>query len=182
MGIDIGGFAIAGNNDTSQIFKISAGAVDIFKIDYGGRTTYPKQIGFIAGLATDSGWVAQPAGWTAMKYFSGTVYNEGGGYSAGRFTAPVAGSYLFHYSVRGYKPTALEKNYSSAQFWVNGAHVAQGYTLDGYNQDTSYAFTPEIVDLIYLNAGDYVEVNINASVVGISFYRSYSIFAGMLVG
>jgi hypothetical protein len=185
MGIDIGGaFAIGGVSGTVAL-DISAGATDLLTIDTTGRTAYPNQIGFIAGLSgTDPGWVAQAAGWNIQNYWNAVTYNKGGGFAAGRFTAPVAGSYLFHWSGSQYKAGTAAGNYSHPQFWVNGAGVPTAYRMKAY-------FTPaggywnsanEIVDIYYLNAGDYVDMNVYCSVAGFSIYRGYSIFAGFLVG
>jgi len=94
MAIDIGGaFTIEGAK-AGQALKIR-GAQDAFVIDAIGRTFYPNQIGFLAGYSADPGWAAQPAGWSAAgawQYLNTTVYNKGGGFANGRFTAPVAGA------------------------------------------------------------------------------------------
>jgi hypothetical protein len=182
MGIDVGGaFTIAGVSGT-QALKI-AGSSDAFVIDTTGRTYYPNQIGFIAGISTDPNWIAMTgAAWNPCTYFDVTTYNKGGGYSAGRFTAPIAGSYLLHWTAYHYKPGAVAGNYIHPQFWVNGSSTPTSYRLKGYEAPAGYSLVGEIVDIFFLNAGDYVEVQVYASATGISIYRAYSMFSGFLVG
>jgi len=183
MGVDIGGaFTIAGTSG-SQALKI-AGASDALIIDTSGRTTYPNQIGFIAGIGTDPGWIALAAGWNLQNWMSLAVYNKGGGYSTstGRFTAPIAGSYLFHWSGYHYKPSAVPGHYIHPMCYINGAIIQTAYRLFAYLTPTGYSFNGEIVDIYYLNAGDYVDVQIYAAAAGISIYRSHSHFSGFLVG
>jgi hypothetical protein len=181
MGIDVGGFTIAGVSGT-QALKF-AGSSDAFTIDTTGRTYYPNQVGFIAGFNVDNGWTAQTgAAWTAQKYFNGVSLNKGSGYLAGRFTAPATGAYLLHWTGYQYKASAAVGHYIHPQFWVNGGGTPTSYRLRGYFTPTGYAFVGEIVDIFQLNAGDYVEVNVYCAAAGISLYQYYSMFAGYLVG
>jgi hypothetical protein len=181
MGVDLGGaFTIAGVAG-AQALKF-AGASEAFRIDTTGRTTYPNQIGFIAGYNIDPGWLAQPAGWLAINHFNNTTYNKGSGYSASRFTAPVAGSYLLHFTAYHYKPSAVAGHYIHPMFWVNGGAIQSAYRLKAYETPAGYSFVAEIVDIYYLNAGDFVDVMIFYSNTGMSMYRYYSMFSGMLVG
>jgi len=184
MGIDIGGAFTINGVSGSQALKI-AGASDAFVIDTAGRTYYPNQIGFIAGYNIDSGWWGFSADvWNAMTYFNNTIYNKGGGYSAGRFTAPVAGSYLFHWTSYHHKAGATQGHYLHPMFWVNGATVPSSYRLKGYFQPGGHSLDGEIADLYYLNAGDYVGVHIYSGAGGTAFnYMPYwSMFSGFLVG
>jgi len=182
MGIDLGGaFTIAGVSG-AQALKF-AGSADALTIDTTGRTYYPNQIGFIAGINTDPGWVAQTsAAWNRQNWMNNTSYNKGGGYAAGRFTAPVAGSYLFHWTVYQYKPSAVQGNYVHPQFWINGASQPTSYRLKAYFTPAGYSFDSEIADIFYLNAGDYVDIYVYSSAAGISLYQAHGLFSGFLVG
>jgi hypothetical protein len=182
MGINLGGaFTIEGVSG-AQALKI-AGASNAFNIDTSGRTTYPNQIGFIAGVNTDSGWTAQAgAAWTIQNFQNVTSYNKGGGFLNGRFTAPVAGCYLLHWTAYQYKASAVQGHYIHPQFWVNGAGTPTTYRLLAYFSPAGYSFDSEIADIIYLNAGDYVELQIYHAAAGLSVYRAYSQFSGFLVG
>jgi hypothetical protein len=182
MGIDIGGvFTIAGVSGL-QALKF-AGAADALMIDTTGRTYYPNQIGFIAGYNGTGDWFAMTsATWNLQNYFNNTTYNKGGGFSASRFTAPVAGSYLLHWTAYQYKPSATAGQYVHPQFWINGVAQPTSYRLKAYFTPAGYSFDSEIADIFYLNAGDYVDIYVYASAAGINLYRAYSQFSGFLVG
>ena len=176
MGIDIGGaFTIAGVSG-AQALKI-AGSADAFTIDMSGRTYYPNQIGFIAGYNTDPGWIMMTANaWNIQNYHNVTTYNKGGGYITGngRFTAPVTGSYLLHWTIYQNKASAPQGNYTHPMFWVNGGAMPTSYRIKAYFTPTGYSSDGEIADIFYLNAGDYVEVYIYCGGSGIQLYRAYS--------
>lgn len=180
MGIDIGGAFTIGGASGSQALKF-AGASDAFVIDTTGRTHYPNQIGFVAGYNTDPGWWGQASGWTTWNYQNATSYNKGGGYANGRFTAPVAGAYMFHWTCYHYKPGAGVGNYIHPMFWVNGAGTPL-YRFSAYWTPAGYSFDSDMVDILYLNVGDYVEVHIYFGGDGMSGYPAHSGFAGFLVG
>ena len=180
MGVDIGGaFTIAGVSGT-QALKI-AGASEAFRIDTTGRTYYPNQIGFQAGYASDPGWWAQPSGWTVWNYQNHVPYNVGGGFSGGRFTAPVAGAYLFHWTCYHYKPSAVPGNYIHPMLWINGTDQAN-YRFSAYWTPAGYSFDSDLTEMLYLNVGDYVDVHIYFSAAGMSGYPAHSHFDGWLVG
>jgi hypothetical protein len=188
MGIDLGSaFTIGGVSGVqadSPALKI-AGTSDAFVIDLTGRTFYPNQIGFIAGFNIDNGWTAlAPDAWNLQNFFNNVTYNKGGGYNAGRFTAPVSGSYLLHWAGYQYKADALQGHYVHTHFFVNGGSIGSAFRMKGYFAPTGYAFHGEIVDIYYLNAGDYVDMQIYSGANGknISLYRYYCLFSGMLVG
>jgi hypothetical protein len=184
MGVDLGGaFTIAGVSG-AQAFKM-AGAADAFNIDTTARTYYPNQIGFIAGDNTGTDWVAlTPNVWNLQNYHNATSYNKGNGYNPGngRFTAPVAGAYLLHWTAYHYKPSAPQGNYLHPMFWINGGGVPTSYRLKAYYTPTGYSFDSEIADIFYLNAGDYVEMYVYLAGTGISIFRAYTLFSGFLVG
>ena len=183
MPIDIGG--VFNLNANAAALKID-GAVNILNIDTTGRTTYPNQIGFIAGISTDPGWVEHGgSAWAPQTHFNVTTYNKGGGWSNPRFTAPVAGSYLFHWTAYQHKSTAPQGAYMHPMFWFNGgANQPTSYRMRAYDTPSGgYAFDSEIADIFFLNVGDYVEVQLyHSSVGGFHLYRAYSQFSGFLVG
>lgn len=180
MGIDIGGaFTIEGAK-TGQALKIK-GAADAFVIDDIGRTHHPNQIGFIAGYDQNPGWWGQPAGWGTWNYQNAVTYNKGGGYANGRFTAPVAGAYMFHWTCYHYRPDVGQGAYIHPQFWINNASTSL-YPLLAYWAPQGYSFDSDIVNILYLNAGDYVELHIYFSHAGQAGYPAHSQFSGFLVG
>ena len=180
MGIDIGGaFTISGVNG-SQALKI-AGSADAFVIDTTGRTFYPNQIGFMAGYSANPGWWDQPAGWTVWNYMDKIIYNKGGGYANNRFTAPVAGAYAFHWSCYHQRAGVGQGAYIHPMFFINGGDNTL-YRMFAYFAYQGYAFDSEIFDILYLNAGDYVDVHIYFSHAGQAGYPAHSQFSGWLVG
>jgi hypothetical protein len=183
-GVDIGGaFTLIGSG-AAQSFDISAGATDALLIDPLGRTLNPNQIGFNAGFSgTDPGWVALPAAaWTRMTYFNNSTYNKGGGYAASRFTAPVAGAYLFHCYNYFNKASSVQGNYTYSTFYVNGVQVGGTHNILGHFQPVGYSFGTDTVHTLYLAAGDYVDHYIYSSAAGTNYYRMYGAFGGFLVG
>ncbi len=187
MGINLGTFNIEGYNGGTQALRI-AGGVDAFTIDTTGRTKYPNQIGFVAGVLSDIGWKDQTPGWNLQNLFSNTSYNKGGGYSASRFTAPVAGAYLFHFTVYmiknadGADPNNGVGQYVYPMFWINSGAYQSAYRVRGFSLTGGHTFGTEVVDIYNLNAGDFVEVYLYATDKVLASYPFYSLFSGMLVG
>lgn len=182
MPIDINGaFTISGTGG-GRVFKIT-GNQDVLTIDSQGRTFYPGQVGFIAGCNIDNGWTALAgAAWTRMTMYNNVSLNVGGGYSASRFTAPVVGTYLFHFVSYNYKPSATAGHYLHPMFWINGGTQPTTYRTRSLHTPTGYTLESEIADIFYLNAGDYVDTYLYAAAAGISYYQYYTQFAGYLVG
>ena len=141
--------------------------------------------GFIAGSTTDPGWVAIAANsWAKVNQYATTVvYNRGSHYntSTTRFTAPITGPYLFVWSVYAY-----QSSYFHPQFAVNGdVNLRRGvcpYRIRGYAFASNYQTDGQIEEVIYLVAGDYVEVQTYAGSGGAHMYLYYGLFSGVFVG
>ena len=141
--------------------------------------------GFIAGSTSDPGWVTIPSGtWTKVNQYATTVvYNKGGHYntSTTRFTAPITGPYLFVWSVYAY-----QVSYYHPQFAVNGdVNLRRGtcpYRIRGYGNASNYQTDAQIEEVIYLVAGDYVEVLTVAGGGVANMYLYYGLFSGVFVG
>lgn len=150
-----------------------------------GYYTTAQVPGFIAGSSSDPGWVWQgPASaWSKSNiYATNVIYNRGNCYSPSetRFTAPITGPYLFIWGCYAY--TA---NYFHPQFAVNGnVDLRRGtcpYRIRGYGMAANYQQDGQTEELIYLTAGDYVELHTYSG--GITYYyQLYSLFAGFFAG
>ena len=123
-------------------------------IDTNGRVTMPSQPSFFArrgGQNMTSGTVI----------FNQTAHNIGNHYSTttGKFTAPVAGRYLF--ATIG----MAQQDYFRGQIYLNGGGVTQYRTDHDGAQNLNYAQAS--VTVIYnLAANDTVHVHIDAGNFG----------------
>jgi len=184
MPINVNGFTLSGVNSTTA-FNISNSTTSLLNIDTTGRTTTPNQIGFVAGYTGAAGWNARTtiSTWIAFETFNTAGYNIGSGFntSTNRFTAPVTGVYLMHGFSYWNKVSAAQGQYILVAFFINGGGSGC-YKVRGEFQSAGYSFNGEVEDLIYLNAGDYIDYRFYATAVGMSDYPTYSMFSGFLVG
>lgn len=154
--------------------------VERARIDSSGRMTIPYQPSFKAQLTTNTNYsvgVAKHTPFTTVHWNTGNCYST----STGRFTAPVAGYYLFE----GNESTgsnATASGYLSFEFYINGTRRITGWNSKpaGYQKEYSTA-------VFYLNANDYVECGIETqqaiTFIGSSSTTStYTYFSGRLLG
>ena len=146
-----------------------------FSITNAGSVTTPNQPGFFArrSIAGD-GRAAQAQEWTVTgtgSFNTGSHFNT----SNGRFTAPVAGRYIFT-AAPGYKQTSYDYNF---KFLINGGQQSEPVRIiDGGDDLTSHSgFTGTVI--YNLNANDYVQVE-----VGYIHHvnLTYNFFMGYLLG
>jgi hypothetical protein len=187
MPIDVGGSYTVGGVNGSIAFSVAAGANAGIQIDTSGRTLLPNQVGFVAGWnGTDPGWQNMAFNaWGKNTWFNNTVYNKGNGFSTSttRFTAPVAGAYMFMFSSYNTKQApATTGHIWYVAFGVNGA-VYANFAIRGHTDPQGYSADSQHEDIVYLNVGDYVEVFFQENVSsGCQWYPNHSVFAGFLVG
>ena len=143
--------------------------------DAHGGVTKPTQPGFFARRSVGGdNRAASAQEWTIAGTSS---FNIGGHFntSNGRFTAPVAGRYLFT-AQPGYKQTSNDYNF---KFLVNGGQQSEPVRIiDGGDDLTSHSgFTGTVI--YNLNANDYVQVE-----VGYIHHANltYNFFMGYLLG
>ena len=149
------------NDSGGLVFKTAglsnSGMAERMRIDSSGNITAPNQPSFMCfpNAYTHSAGATQ-------KTFENEAFDKGGNYntSNGRFTAPVAGRYLFLCEVAAYtSSTALtylgigvRKNGSGSVYW------------GGWNSKTANAYGKSSSTVILeLAASDYVEVYIETS-------------------
>lgn len=146
----------------------------------GGYITNPGNPAFMAGIAATSNGT-----YTANPYafaFNVTVFNKGNCFNTanGRFTAPVAGVYLFGFSIyNGSNPYAqfiFRKNGSDPAGFAGGDAYGVAEYPASVNQ---LGFT--LTSMLELAVGDYVTVGVRSGSSG-SFYQGHTYFFGHLVG
>lgn len=170
--------------------RVSSTTTDLMTIADNGRVTSPLQPSF---FAIGAGY--------GSKYFSnmsiGNYTNVVGGHNVGnhfstgssggtcRFTAPVAGYYLFTAAVLYYRGS--NTNPSTLGIRVNAGTVASNYR-DGATQNQDLTISA----IIYLAANDWVDAYAGSSTAGM-FYddaasagnygnSTYNHFSGRLLG
>jgi hypothetical protein len=174
----LGGFVIGNDNSAARITQrenqpiiFATNDTTRMTIDNLGRVTTPSQPAFMARL--DTSFTVGPNPTTLP---AGTaVYNIGGHYSTGtyRFTAPVAGRYLFasniQYQNNGGSHIALYVN-NSASF------AGQGWVDFG----TTTGATQTMIH--NLAAGDYVEAKIYHTISNTPVSTGRTKWMGYLIG
>ena len=145
-----------------------------------GYITNPGNPAFMAGIAATSN-----STYNANPYafgFNVTVFNRGNRFntSNGRFTAPVAGIYLFGFSIyRGnnaFSQFIFRKNGSDPASFAGGDAYGTAQYSPG-NEGLGFTLT----SMLELAAGDYVTVGVRSGSSG-SFYQGHTYFFGHLVG
>ena len=174
-----------GNGDLLNITEKSSGlrflksdlSVEHMRIDTNGNVTKPYHPAF---------HVSYPNSTTLRQselIFTGTSgagrFNTGGYYSTttGRFTAPVAGRYMFMFTLRA----DGTNNYFHPKFVVNGSAYENGQMIWGGALDYKSCCS----SVIYLlAAGDWVSVRTNESAndTGSLAAQAQCTFSGYLIG
>jgi hypothetical protein len=153
------------------------------QIDTSGRLLLPSQPAFKAYTSSDTTLATDTA-----IVFNLTQFNRGSNYSTttGRFTAPVAGAYLF-------TAGALFSGMSAGQIMeislVVNSSITQRSTRNKYQADYTgyggYIAGQTIATVLYLNANDYVTI-VQTSGNTYTLYGnaegSWSFFTGTLLG
>ena len=179
-------FSIVDNTGTT-VFQRNVGTYSGQNFGYYANTDAPA---FIAGSATEPGWVIPGSSGTWSKinnYCAATSLNRGNAYntSTTRFTAPIAGPYLFIWTTYLYT-----SSYVHPIFAINGSATPYGsatgyyntqYRIRGHGMVANYQQDAQIEEVIYLAANDYVEAWWYNS--GTCYhYPYYSLFQGVFVG
>jgi hypothetical protein len=163
---------LATNPNTNDLSV--GGLVPRLNIDNAGRVTTPYQPSFyVKDLAFSSG--ANSAG------TAGTIlHNTGAHYSTstGRFTAPVAGAYIFYGSVQMFNSGT--STYVDVTFYKNGTQYGIEFVSGKVQSGGHYNdhHTQEGMAVIYCNASDYVNIRATRGARN----QTQNVFGGYLIG
>jgi len=149
-------------------------------VSNSGHVTMPNQPAFHA-----YGPSASVADGSYVVY-TNTYVNTGSHYSTsnGRFTAPVAGVYLFFWSAIGNSTSDvyrwfLRKNGSATGIGGNDVHLRQDTSGTG----SEYATNGSRVQMVSLSANDYIQIYHDSDGGTPGYYQSdYVNFGGYLIG
>jgi len=154
----------------------SAGSpAEALKIDTAGRVFKPRQVSFIA-TGSNGAYVN-----TSPVPFPNVVQNIGSHYNNSNytFTAPVAGTYLFHLHM------GLTQGHNNNQLYpwfnVNGSNTT--YTYQSINASTAHS-NANMTQIFPLSANDTVKVTFVVSGSSGQYYNNSSEcrFMGYLLG
>ena len=146
--------------------------IEAMRIWYTGAITAPYQPAFICQATNGTNTYAAT---TKILFNNTPLLNRGSYYSPAnsRFTAPVAGLYMFRAQVFANNGAA-----ATFRFAVNGTQTYGQYGSQGALAYAYFGFVMQ--ENIYMNAGDYCEVFVNA---GTGYTDSnYCTFSGYLIG
>lgn len=181
------GISFSGNTTT-----VSAGGRSGVVMNSNDNLTKPNSVAFHA--PGTSGWRYANSyggtGWRSLNSNFGWTGEQRGGsnfnYGNGRFTAPVAGFYQFHFETYARNDRNNNQGYYHMSFGVNGGNaMVGGRTPHGiYGHSNAQRFYPNgtHVDLgTYLNAGQYVEVRVFWHNNQTRFHGAHSVFNGYMI-
>lgn len=191
MPVDINGTTLTGGTSLSVtdassnvLYKQSSAGIVSKPVNSGGGTVTPM---FNVGMGSVSGWRTL-GGIVIFNYTSGSGYMNVNGYynpSNGAFTAPFTGLYLFKHHIYCYGPDATYGWYFHPLYMVNGntAFRRPGgtpYRIRQYGIRADYGQDSDCCELIYLTAGDYVQVYTPGGGT-MQGYEAFSSFSGSYI-
>ena len=153
-------------------------------INADGYVTKPKQPCFLARGNTGS-WVTVSSGAEQNVAFGNVVFDLANNFSTStnRFTAPVAGKYLFHFHCyMRLTSNDDDTNYATTRFYKNGSVYENYHNILGYNNSGDSDQIGPLTAIIDLAATDYVTAGLKANSGNAEFYQPNCNFTGYLLG
>ena len=177
----------------SQAYVWDAGGVERMRIDSAGRVTMPYQTsasyyGAGSSIAMATGWNLLGGSGSGLNVSWSTSggYNIGSNFDTtnGRFTAPIAGRYLFYIASLSTLGSTNATAYVGLRLAKNGSFT---YDLDegGYyvsKAGTDAQFWPKVTTILNLAQGDYVHAEVYSPVSTSLVQRDSSRFMYSLLG
>jgi hypothetical protein len=142
-------------------------------VDTSGRITTPYQPAFSARRTSSTGT-------STVILYDDIILNVGSNYSSstGRFTAPVAGNYLF------YMTFSLDRTTSTADAFVdirkNTSTILRVYTTGNGDASSHPSQSGQVV--LPMSAGDYVDCYFVSGPTSIHPNGNHNVFGGHLLG
>jgi hypothetical protein len=171
--VGTGGEVILAQRENAQM-ELWTNNTERMRIDSSGRVTTPYQPAFRAGFS--STWAA-PSGVNTIP-FSSEIFDISSNYNTStyRFTAPVAGRYLFACTI-GSGGTSNTFTFFGILVYVNASQVVNGWQSKALTSSSYVADSKTI--LLNLAANDYVEMKLE---IQNSQDITSGSFSGYLVG
>ena len=186
MPVNVNGTILTGGTSLSVT---DASSNILYKQGTTGLVSKPtNSSGTILTPMFNVGW--SPASWTNLGGVVVFDYTGASGYlnvngcyntSNGAFTAPFTGLYLFKHFIYIYGPSGSYTDYVHPLYLVNGSSVTRRpggtpYRMRLYGLVTNYGWDTDCCELIYLTAGDYVQVYcpMSGTIQGYAPYASFS--------
>ena len=157
--------------ETSSAIAFEIGGSEKMKINPAGQVTKPSNPSFLAYRNAGDYTTQTDIVFNTVVHNIGSHYNN----SNGRFTAPVAGSYLFTVMI---SQNGGQANQGMGRIKINGSYVVYGFPISPniahLSSTVSYVFN--------LNANDYVQVNMGSNFSFIGSGNVHNHFSGYLLG
>jgi hypothetical protein len=170
------GLVTANNGiNAATTLSLQTGGVSRLSIDSGGRVNKPFQPSFYA-LHTGGGLNDI----NAALILNSPQVNVGNHYSAstGRFTAPIAGAYMFYFgTIKSDNGKTPDTGTSRFRIRKNGTAFSTELRL---SENGGYGESSSLVASTFLSANDYVDVFITDA--GGWYGGTYAHFGGYLIG
>ena len=188
FGVDSANTNIMGSLSNHDI-RFITNTTEQGRITTAGLHTKPNQPSF-AAYSNNGNWVTTTQGNQTTITFNNTFYNVGSHFKtdAGtgqyeRFTAPVAGKYVFHLKTYVRLETLDDdSNHGYTRIRVNGSAFMNSYNIFGYNNSGDSDQNADLTIICNLAANDYVHCDVSAASGSMSFYNSACVFMGYMLG
>lgn len=141
------------------------------RFNINGGLSVSSQPAFSSSMT--GGWITvnpgNPVIFNSPQFNTGSNFNS----SNGRFTAPIAGKYIFAFNfyIEGQRQASFRKN--GSDYIPSDTAIVMSATGSS-TTSASYLF--------YLNAGDYIEVGCRSGSTSLYFYSGHSWFMGYMLG